>query len=141
MGLGPPAAQPSAAAGGSLGVVKWYNPTKSFGFVTPDAGAWELILHRAAFGQISLSEIGEGIRVRVQVEQGTKALRSAPSSWPEAGGSIETTVSNTMGYSPPLAHRSRNTDLDAINPNSENPKRCGGSRFRPAQLPLSLSAS
>jgi CspA family cold shock protein len=53
-------------------VVKWYNPAKSFGFVTPDAGAWELILHRSALEQISLSEIGEGIRVRVQVEQGIK---------------------------------------------------------------------
>lgn len=49
-------------------MVKWYNPAKSYGFVTPDAGAWELILHRSAFGQINLSEIGEGIWVRVQVE-------------------------------------------------------------------------
>jgi CspA family cold shock protein len=53
-------------------VVKWYNPAKSYGFVTPDAGAWELILHRSAFGQIGLSEIVEGTRVRVQVARGTK---------------------------------------------------------------------
>ncbi len=72
MGLKPPAAQPSTAAGESLGMVKWYNATKGFGFVTPDVGAEELFLHRSALEQIGLSEIVEGTRVRVQVEQGTR---------------------------------------------------------------------
>ncbi len=121
IGLGPPAAQPSAAAGGSLGVVKWYNPAKSFGFVTPDTGAWELILQRSVFGQISLSEIGAASGFMCRWNKAPKALRSAPSSWPEVGGSIETTVSNTIGYSP-LAHRTRDTDLDAIDPNSREPE-------------------
>ena len=72
MGLKPPAAQPSTAAGESLRMVKWYSSTKGFGFVTPDAGGEELFLHRSALEQIGLSEIAEGTRVRVQVAQGTK---------------------------------------------------------------------
>ena len=72
MGLKPPAAQPSTAAQEGLGVVKWYNSTKGFGFVTPDGGGEELFLHRSALEQIGLSEIVEGTRVRVQVAQGTK---------------------------------------------------------------------
>ena len=71
MGLKPPA-PPATADPGGLGVVKWYNATKGFGFVTPDAGGEELFLHRSALEQIGLSEIGEGTRVRVQVAQGAR---------------------------------------------------------------------
>ncbi len=70
MGLKPPA--PVTAAQEGLGVVKWYNATKGFGFVTPDVGGEELFLHRSALEQIGLSEIVEGTRVRVQVAQGTR---------------------------------------------------------------------
>ena len=72
MGLKTPAAPPATAPQEGLGVVKWYNATKGFGFVTPDAGGEELFLHRSALEQIGLSEIGEGTRVRVQVAQGTR---------------------------------------------------------------------
>jgi cold shock CspA family protein len=72
MGLAPAAAQPAAADSGGFGVVKWYNATKGFGFVIPDAGGGELFLHRSALEQIGLSEIGEGTRVRVQVTDGAK---------------------------------------------------------------------
>ena len=71
MGLKPPTPLTTADPGG-FGVVKWYNATKGFGFVTPDAGGEELFLHRSALEQIGLSEIGEGTRVRVQVAQGTR---------------------------------------------------------------------
>jgi len=70
MGLKPPA--PATAAQEGLGVVKWYNAAKGFGFVTTDAGGEDLFLHRSALEQIGLSEIVEGTRVRVQVAQGTK---------------------------------------------------------------------
>jgi CspA family cold shock protein len=72
MGLTPPVVQPATADTGGFGVVKWYNATKGFGFVTPDAGGEDLFLHRSALEQIGLSEIVEGTRVRVQVAQGTK---------------------------------------------------------------------
>ena len=72
IGLKPPAAQPTPATQGGFGVVKWYNATKGFGFVTPDLGGEELFLHRSALEQIGLSEIAEGTRVRVQVAQGTR---------------------------------------------------------------------
>jgi cold shock CspA family protein len=71
LGLKSPAPLTTAAQEG-LGVVKWYNATKGFGFVTPDAGGEELFLHRSALEQIGLSEIVEGTRVRVQVAQGTR---------------------------------------------------------------------
>ena len=60
------------AAQGSFGTVKWFNPTKGFGFVTPDDGGEELFLHRSVLEQAGLRDLTEGTRVRVQTSQGTK---------------------------------------------------------------------
>jgi CspA family cold shock protein len=61
-----------AAGEGSLGTVKWFNPTKGFGFVTPDDGGEELFLHRSVLEQAGLRDLAEGTRVRVQTSEGTK---------------------------------------------------------------------
>jgi CspA family cold shock protein len=66
-----PAGQGSAEQG-SLGTVKWFNPTKGFGFVTPDDGGEELFLHRSVLEQAGLLDLAEGTRVRIQVGQGKK---------------------------------------------------------------------
>ncbi len=57
---------------GSLGTVKWFNPTKGFGFVTPDDGGEELFLHRSVLEQAGLRDLAEGTRVRVQTSEGKK---------------------------------------------------------------------
>jgi CspA family cold shock protein len=56
----------------SLGTVKWFNPTKGFGFVTPDGGGEELFLHRSVLEQAGLRDLAEGTRVRVQTSEGKK---------------------------------------------------------------------
>lgn len=69
----PPLLPPIAGAGQEgFGVVKWYNSTKGFGFVMPEAGGEELFLHRSTLEQAGLSEIEEGTRVRVQITEGKK---------------------------------------------------------------------
>jgi cold shock CspA family protein len=74
LGLKVPPPQPKLpiAAPEGFGVVKWYNTTKGFGFVTPDAGGEELFLHRSTPEQAGLSELQEGTRVRIQVTEGKK---------------------------------------------------------------------
>jgi cold shock CspA family protein len=72
LGLTAPPPRPTTAAQEGFGVVKWYNTTKGFGFVTPEAGGAELFLHRSALEQAGLSELPEGTRVRIQVTQGKK---------------------------------------------------------------------
>jgi cold shock CspA family protein len=67
----PSAPMPSSSAE-ELGIVKWYNTTKGFGFVTPDAGGEEVFLHRTALEQAGLSGLEEGTRVRIQVMEGKK---------------------------------------------------------------------
>ena len=56
----------------SLGIVKWYNTTKGFGFVTPEAGGVEVFLHRTVLEQAGLSDLEEGTRVRVRIVAGKK---------------------------------------------------------------------
>jgi cold shock CspA family protein len=58
------ASDPFSAAE-SLGIVKWYNPTKGCGFVKPDAGGEEVFLHRTVLEQAGLSDLEEGTRVRI----------------------------------------------------------------------------
>ncbi len=52
--------------------MKWYNTTKGFGFVTPDAGGEEVFFHRTVLEQAGLSELEEGTRVRIQIVEGKK---------------------------------------------------------------------
>ena len=52
--------------------MKWYNTTKGFGFVTPEAGGEEVFLHRTVLEQAGLSDLEEGTRVRVRIVEGKK---------------------------------------------------------------------
>ncbi len=74
LGLKPPSPvpMPAVAARAGFGVVKWFNTTKGFGFVTPDSGGEELFVHRSTLEQAGLSELQEGTRVRIQVTDGKK---------------------------------------------------------------------
>ncbi len=75
LGLTVTPAQSAASAQAGYGVVKWYNITKGFGFIVPEAGGEELFLHRSTLEQAGLSEIQEGARVRIQVTEGKKGLQ------------------------------------------------------------------
>ncbi len=70
--VAPPQPKLPIAAPEGFGVVKWYNTTKGFGFVMPEAGGEELFLHRSTLEQAGLSEISEGTRVRIQATEGKK---------------------------------------------------------------------
>jgi CspA family cold shock protein len=67
------------AAGGPtveiIGTVKWFNPTKGFGFIASQDGGKDIFVHISALGQ--MGTLNEGQVVRVQVRQGAKG--------PEAG--------------------------------------------------------
>jgi len=45
------------------GTVKWYNPTKGFGFITPDDGSADIFVHHSAIKASGLSALQEGQRV------------------------------------------------------------------------------
>jgi CspA family cold shock protein len=67
-------AQPAGEPG--EGVVKWFNATKGFGFITPDAGGKDVFLHASVVRRAGLMEVQPGQRVRytaVEREKGPEA--------------------------------------------------------------------
>ena len=55
---------------GLLGTVSWYEPTKGYGFVTPDGGGAEIFLHSSAI--VGGGVVSEGQRVAFLVVEGDK---------------------------------------------------------------------
>ncbi len=61
----------------ALGKVKWFNETKGFGFITPDAGGEELFAHYSAIQTQGFKVLKENQRVAYDVIQGQKGLQAS----------------------------------------------------------------
>ena len=44
----------------ATGTVKWFNATKGFGFIQPDAGGTDIFVHISAVERAGLSSLNEG---------------------------------------------------------------------------------
>lgn len=52
--------------------VKWFNPTKGFGFVTPSDGGPDAFLHISVVGQAGLASLPEGAVIDCYIAKGKK---------------------------------------------------------------------
>ena len=60
-----------------VGVVKWFNDTKGFGFITPENGQKDCFVHHSAISGDGFKSLAEGDRVEFEVVDGQKGPAAA----------------------------------------------------------------
>lgn len=59
------------------GTVKFFNTTKGFGFISPDAGGKDAFVHISAVERSGLSGLADGQKVTYELEKGRDGRESA----------------------------------------------------------------
>jgi len=59
------------------GTVKWFNPTKGYGFIAPDDGGQDVFLHISAVERAGLSSVNEGQKLQFELEKGRSGKTAA----------------------------------------------------------------
>jgi CspA family cold shock protein len=58
------------------GAVKWFEPEKGYGFISPDGGGKDVFIHITALRRSGLTALAPGQRVRIEVVEGKKGLEA-----------------------------------------------------------------
>jgi CspA family cold shock protein len=58
------------------GAVKWFEPDKGYGFISPDGGGKDVFIHITALRRSGIEGLAPGQRVRVEVVDGRKGLEA-----------------------------------------------------------------
>jgi len=81
--------------GAGSGVVKWFNPTKGFGFIAPDDGGSDIFVHISAVERSGLDGLNEGDQVTFEVERDRRS------------GKVAAVGLAVTGFAPPSARPPR----------------------------------
>ena len=61
----------------STGIVKWFNPTKGYGFIQPEDGSKDVFLHISDVQTSGIPEPREGDKLHYDLQQGDRGKVSA----------------------------------------------------------------
>jgi len=56
-----------------IGIVKWFNPTKGFGFIQPEAGGADVFVHISAVERAGMTSLNEGQRIGFELERDSRS--------------------------------------------------------------------
>ena len=51
----------------ATGTVKWFNSTKGFGFIQPDAGGSDVFVHISAVERAGMRDLNEGQKISYEI--------------------------------------------------------------------------
>ncbi|MCB1562257.1 MAG: cold-shock protein [Alphaproteobacteria bacterium] len=51
------------------GTVKWFNPTKGFGFIVPDEGGNDVFVHISAVEGAGMKSLAEGQKIEFELQE------------------------------------------------------------------------
>jgi CspA family cold shock protein len=57
--------------------VKWFNATKGFGFIQPDAGGTDVFVHISAVERAGIGDLNEGQKIAYEVVADKRAGKSS----------------------------------------------------------------
>lgn len=60
-----------------VGTVKWFNPTKGFGFIEPSDGSSDAFVHISAVERAGLRTLNEGQKVSYDLQPGQNGKSAA----------------------------------------------------------------
>jgi len=61
----------------TTGTVKWFNPTKGFGFIEPEDGSKDAFVHISAVEAAGMATLNEGQKVSFDIQAGKDGKSSA----------------------------------------------------------------
>ena len=64
----------------NMGVVKWYNSQKGYGFIQPDDGGKDVFVHVSALERAGLRSLVEGQKVSFEIQTDRRTGKSSASN-------------------------------------------------------------
>lgn len=61
----------------ATGIVKWFNDSKGYGFITPDQGGEDLFAHFSEIQGSGFRTLKEGQKVEFELKQGPKGRQAS----------------------------------------------------------------
>jgi len=61
----------------ATGTVKWFNPTKGYGFIEPSDGSKDVFVHISAVERAGLQGLQEGQKINYELQDGQNGRQSA----------------------------------------------------------------